>query len=124
MGRKKLKRLNRKEGYLTSTQVCQRLDISSRTLDSWYKFYRGDFEHPENMPKLPEYTQETSRGPRYWVEEDVKALRQFRDWVPRGRGGVMGRLNEQYWSPEHRLDNRMKKEAEKAKAESATETNE
>lgn len=90
------------EILLTATKVIQQLDISARTLDSWYKFYNGSYEKPEGMPKLPPYIQERPRGPRFWKQSDMTALKEFKEWVPKGRGGVMGRVNEQYWSPQYR----------------------
>lgn len=102
--------MTRKNDLLTASKVSQKLDISTRTLDNWYKFYTGDFDHPDDMPTLPEYIQESVRGPRYWKPEDIKTLKKFKEWIPRGRGGVMGRLNERYWSAEHRQNN---KEADK-----------
>lgn len=87
---------------LTATKVIQHLDISSRTLDSWYKFYASTEEKPEGMPELPPYIQTRPRGPRYWKESDIPALLAFKEWVPKGRGGVMGRINERCWSPQYR----------------------
>lgn len=87
-----------KTNLLTASKVCNKLDISSRTLDNWYKFYNNsELEKPDNMPDLPEYEQATPRAPRYWKPEDIKQLKKFKEWVPKGRHGVMGRINEMYW---------------------------
>lgn len=90
------------EVLLSATKVIQQLDISARTLDSWYKFYNGPYEKPEGMPELPEYTQTRPRGPRFWKQSDMPALKAFKEWIPKGRGGVMGRVNEHCWSPQYR----------------------
>lgn len=88
-----------KDGLLTACKVSQRLDVSVKTLTNWYKWYYDDtIEKPKDFPALPEYIQDRPNGPRYWLEEDIKQLRKFKNWVPRGRNGVMGRINEVYWS--------------------------
>ena len=83
---------------MTATKVSQYLDISVPTLNNWYKWYNNPrYEKPANMPKLPAYTQIGKRGIRYWNKEDLKDLEIFRDWLPKGRGGVMGDYNAQFW---------------------------
>lgn len=91
-----------KDILLSVTKVVQQLDISARTLDSWYKYYNGNYEKPNDMPTLPPYTQSRPRGPRFWKQSDMPALQAFKEWVPKGRGGVMGRVNEHNWSPQYR----------------------
>lgn len=83
---------------LTASRVAQKLDISVATLNNWYKWYHNaEFVKPEGMPDLPEYEQQNPRGPRYWETDDLKALKAFKKWLPKGRGGVMGELNAKYW---------------------------
>lgn len=94
---------NYKDELISATKVTQILDISAHTLNSWYQFYTDDtLEKPEDMPNLPDYIQERPRGPRFWRSEDVESLKKFKEWVPKGRGGVMGRINERYWSERYR----------------------
>ena len=90
------------EILLTATKVIQQIDVSARTLDGWYKYYESDLEKPDDMPELPKYTQNRPRGPRYWKQSDIPALLAFKEWIPRGRNGVMGRINERFWGPEYR----------------------
>ena len=99
------------EVMLSATKVIQQLDISARTLDGWYKYYQSDLEKPENMPKLPEYTQTRPRGPRYWKQSDIPALLAFKEWIPKGRGGVMGRINERFWGEKFRKNATQNKES-------------
>lgn len=88
---------------LTATKVTQYLDISMKTLDSWYKYVEDNsFEHPSDMPNLPMYEQKYPRAPRYWKKSDLEQMKKFKDWVPKGRNGVMGRVNERFWSEKHR----------------------
>jgi hypothetical protein len=94
-------KINKNE-MLSASRVCRELDISSHTLDSWYKYYNSDEPKREDMPTLPKYIQTRPRGPRYWNLSDIPALQAFKEWVPRGRAGVMGRINERYWSAKYR----------------------
>ena len=64
------------------------------TIDFSDIYYNSDLEKPDDMPKLPKYIQYRPRGPRYWKQSDIPALLAFKEWVPKGRSGVMGRINE------------------------------
>lgn len=85
------------EKMLTASRVAQRLDVSVSTLTNWYKWYNGDYTKPENVPELPEYTQVGTRGVRYWRESSIPMLIAFKEWIPKGRGGVMGEMNARFW---------------------------
>lgn len=83
---------------LSSNKVAQYLDISVATLNNWYKWFRNeDFEKPADIPALPQYKRDGARGPRYWNSADLPELQAFRDWLPKGRGGVMGDWNARFW---------------------------
>ncbi len=83
---------------LTSSKVCNALDISVRTLNAWYKwYYNQDIEKPPDTPYLPPYQQDSERGVRYWQLGDIVALKAFKQWVPKGRDGVMGAVNYKSW---------------------------
>lgn len=82
---------------LTATQVCYKLNLSVAMLNIWYYWYFNDeFVKPADTPPLPRFTQATPRGTRYWEAEDVRALKRFKSWLPRGRGGVMGAATAKY----------------------------
>lgn len=88
---------------LTASRVAGMLDISVRTLTNWYKWYNDPNQvKPKDCPKLPQYMQKNKNSPRYWTRDAVYEIEKFRDWVPKGRNGVMGRVNEQYWSKTYR----------------------
>lgn len=88
-----------KEGLLTASAVCLQINVSTKTLNNWYKWYLDpEMEKPESLPTLPMYQQDRPNGPRYWTKDDVKQLEIFKEWLPKGRNGVMGRFNERYWS--------------------------
>lgn len=95
---------------LSATKVIQQLDISARTLDGWYQYYTSDLEKPDDMPDLPKYSQSRPRGPRYWKQSDIPALQAFKDWVPKGRNGVMGRINERFWGEKFRRNKHLSEE--------------
>lgn len=97
---------------MTSSRVAQHLDISVATLNNWYKWYNNpEFKKPDNTPKLPEYIQATPRSPKYWDSDDLEVLAAFKNWLPKGRGGVMGELSARYWGNrgERALKNRKDK---------------
>lgn len=97
----KMKQINR----ISATKITQFLDISYATLNSWYKWYNDDnFVKPKNTPYLPPYKQDHPRAPRYWTPDDLYDLKKFKEWVPKGRRGVMGEYNQRFWG------NRNKKE--------------
>lgn len=85
---------------LKTMEVCYLLGIAPTTLANWYKYINEtpQQEIPENCPGLPPYIQETPKGPKYWHAIDLHKLYAFQQWVPKGRGGKMGRINQRYWS--------------------------
>lgn len=86
-------------GMLTASNVANMLDISVKTLTNWYQWYHDEsIKKPDEFPKLPEYVQENKNSPRYWTKEDVKQLRKFQKWMPRGRGGVMGEVSCKFYN--------------------------
>lgn len=91
-----------KDNLLSATKVSQQLDISTKTLDSWYAYYNSPYEKLKDMPELPSYIQHHKRSPRFWKQSDIPALQKFKDWIPKGRKGVMGRVNQKYWSAKYR----------------------
>jgi hypothetical protein len=82
---------------ITASKVANALDISVKTLTTWYKWYNDPDEvKPDNMPILPDYKQKNPQAPRYWKKSDIKKIKEFKMWLPRGRNGVMGNLTNQY----------------------------
>ena len=77
---------------MTTVELCAFAGISQATLRTWIKWAEDtDIPHPP----LP--TPKTD-GSRYeWDRSDVDKLILFKTWMPRGRNGVMGRLNEIHW---------------------------
>ena len=95
--------MTKNSGLLTACRVAQRLDVSVKTLTNWYKWYNDDtIQKPSDCPPLPDYIQERPGAIRYWLAEDISKLRKFKKWIPHGRNGVMGKINEVYWSKDKR----------------------
>lgn len=83
---------------LTATDVAHIVGVSVPTLTNWYKWYNDDkYKKPVGTPSLPSYEQIGSRTPRYWDKGDVDKLIKFKEWLPKGRAGVMGEFNSKSW---------------------------
>lgn len=82
---------------LSASQVANRLDISVNTLSNWYRWKAQEIDTPVSAPKLPQFTRDWVGGPRRWEESDLPALQAFKEWIPKGRAGVMGKTNSRYW---------------------------
>lgn len=85
---------------LTASQVAAKVNISVYTLKRWYKWYEGlnvdelSGYITNGMPELPAYETIGNTAWRYWNEEDVEKIIEFKDWVPHTRAGVMGSLSK------------------------------
>ena len=94
------------EQLLTASKVANALDISVKTLTTWYKWYNDPEEvKPADMPYLPDYEQKNQYAPRYWRKSDLKQIKKFKAWLPRGRNGVMGNLTNQYTKKKGNTEN-------------------
>lgn len=85
---------------LTTMQVCYLLNISPTTLKNWYKYVNETPENeiPEDCPGLPPYIQANPKAKKYWNGGDLHKLYAFQKWIPKGRGGKMGKISSKYWS--------------------------
>lgn len=85
-------------GKMAASRVAQTLDISVQTLNNWYRWYLDTpLEKPKDMPPLPSFEQSHDRGIRYWDSNDIKKLEKFKEWLPKGRAGVMGDYTARFW---------------------------
>lgn len=96
--------------YLNTMQVCYLLGIHPRTLATWYKYIleTPTSELPKDCPGLPPYKQKHSRAPKLWWGNDLHKLYAFQKWLPRGRNGIMGKVNNKYWSRKYFKDTKGK----------------
>lgn len=85
-----------KEKLLKVEEVAVLVGVSAKTINVWYAWKKM---HPEEeMAKLlPDYTQTTTRGTRYWSYSDIWKLAQFKNQVPKGCKGIFGDVTQQYY---------------------------
>ena len=88
-----------KERLLKLEEVAVLINSSGKSINNWYWFKR---ENPDNeyAKMLPDYIQEGGRQTRYWKESDVWKLIEFKQAIPKGRGGVMGDITQKYYRKE------------------------
>lgn len=83
-------------------EVAIRIGVSVNTVNSWYRFKKQNPDD-EYAKMLPDYTQEGGdRSVRYWTEQDIDKLLEFKNKRPTGRNGVMGIVTQKYVKKENR----------------------
>ena len=76
-------------------EVALLLDISVPTLNNWYKF--KSYEPDNELGKLlPDPIQKSPRQTRFWKEEDIPKLIEFKSHIVEGRKGFMGSITQRY----------------------------
>lgn len=70
--------------------------ISVETLNLWYRFkkYNPDNNYAKMLPEIKH--KEDNNKVRYWNEEDIYKLVEFKSTIPQGRNGVMGKITQKY----------------------------
>lgn len=86
------------ERLLKAEEVSLLVGISIPTLNNWYRFKR---ENPddENAKVLPDYEKESEKATRYWKQDDIWRLIDFKNRVVIGRKGIMGSVTQRYVKP-------------------------
>lgn len=84
-----------KEKLLKAEEVALLIGSSVRSIDIWYRWKREDPDH-ELAKLLPDYIQEGSRQTRYWKNSDVWKLIKFKQSLPHGRNGILGKITQKY----------------------------
>lgn len=105
------KNMQLKNSYLTKIEICYLLGINPITLINWYRYIENTppEEIPKDCPGLPPYKLKEDGKTKVWHGYALHQLYDFQKWIPRGRAGVMGKINEIYWKKEYRKgDNRKK----------------
>lgn len=77
------------DNLLKVEEVAVLIGSSVNTINFWYRFKRMEPEN-EYAKQLPDFIQKNSRQTRYWKQEDVWKLIEFKKNLPHGRNGVMG----------------------------------
>ena len=89
--------MKKQEVLLSAAQVCVLLDCSIYSLNNWYTFKR---ENPENeyAKMLPEFIVKSdgARRKRFWNQDDIGKLIEFKASIPHGRNGVLGSVTQKY----------------------------
>jgi hypothetical protein len=86
-----------KEKLLRIEEVALTIGVSCKTINNWYWFKR---EHPDSKlaSLLPDYIQDGDRQLRQWRQSDIWKLLEFKNSIPRGRGGIMGDITQRYYA--------------------------
>lgn len=80
---------------LSAQEVAFMIGISVPTLNMWYKWKALEPDH-EMAKLLPEYKQENPRQARFWKESDLWSLVEFKQNLPKGRNGILGKVTQRY----------------------------
>lgn len=80
---------------INANETAVLIGCSLQTLNYWYAFKRM---HPDNeyAKMLPDYTQEGARQTRYWSQDDIFKLIQFKNEIPKGRNGILADVTQKY----------------------------
>lgn len=80
---------------LNATEVSLLVGCSVPTLNYWYRFKK---ENPDNhlAKMLPEFSQQGGRQTRYWHQDDVFKIIEFKNSIPKGRNGILGSVTQKY----------------------------
>ncbi len=77
-------------------EVAILIGSSVQTINMWYRFKRLDPEN-EYAKMLPNYIQDGGpRSTRYWDEDGLYKLIAFKQAIPVGRNGVLGKITQKY----------------------------
>lgn len=76
-------------------EVAMMINSSIQTIGSWYRWKNL---HPESelASIIPDYTRIGNKHTRYWTQEDIWKLLEFKQSIPQGRNGVMGEVTQKY----------------------------
>lgn len=83
------------EKLLKIQEVACLLDCSIYSINNWYAFKKA-YPTNEYAKKLPNFIQDGKRQCRYWKKEDIWKLIEFKQSLPKGRAGVLGKITQRY----------------------------
>lgn len=107
------------ERLLKIEEVALAVGVSVKTVNFWYAFKR---QNPDNeyAKLLPEYVQLGTRSQRFWNEDAIWKMIEFRKQVPKGCRGVMGGTTHVNYSTKERKSNGKKKSTRGRKRKAVT----
>lgn len=80
---------------LNVQELSMLIGSSIQTIGSWYRWKDLNPDH-ELAKLIPDYTRIGNRRTRYWKQEDVWKLLEFKQKIPQGRNGIMGEVTQKY----------------------------
>lgn len=83
------------DNLLSVQEVAVLIKSSVPTISSWYRWKRLEPNHPLAQ-MLPDFERHGAHRTRYWRYSDIPKLIEFKDTIPQGRNGVMGRVTQAY----------------------------
>ena len=84
-----------KTRLLNVQELSMLIGSSIQTIGSWYRWKELHPEH-ELAKLIPDYTRIGNRKTRYWSQDDVWKLLEFKQKIPQGRNGIMGEVTQKY----------------------------
>lgn len=92
---------------LRAEEVSLLVGVSIPTLNNWYRFKR---ENPDDgiAKILPDYIKESEKSVRYWQQEDIWQLMDFKKKIVTGRNGFMGSVTQRYKPKEDKKNGKKK----------------
>ena len=83
------------ERLLKLQEVAFLIGSSIQTISSWYRWRDLNPDH-ERAKLLPDYVRIGNKNTRYWKQDDVWKLVEFKRTIPQGKRGVMGEVTQKY----------------------------
>lgn len=80
---------------LNVQELSMLIGSSIQTIGSWYRWKDLNPDH-ELAVLIPDYTRIGNRRTRYWKQDDVWKLLEFKRNIPQGRNGIMGEVTQKY----------------------------
>ena len=82
--------------YLSISRVAMLMNVSTTTIQRWYRWWEAPgFEKPSDL-SLPKYVHCDRRKTKFFLKEDIPALREFQRKLSTTHRGVMSEFNAAY----------------------------
>ena len=76
-------------------EVALVVGVSIQTINNWYR-WKKLHEDDELATLLPNYEQVGERQIRYWDQNDVWSIMEFKKRLPHGRNGILGEITQKH----------------------------
>lgn len=88
--------MNYKE-HIKIEELAMLVGVSTKAINYWYWFKKA-YPDDEYAQMLPDYIQEGKRQTRYWKRDDVWKVITFKQAIPKGRNGIMGKITHKFYT--------------------------